>query len=260
MFVQQGQTWQPSILSRGPWDERAQHGGAPSALFAHIAESAVSDEGWQLTRLTVELIKPVPVAPLTVATEVHPGRSTTRVTIDLSADGVLVARGHALLMRGQALELPADLPGWSPTQLLPDPSRCTEPLQLPGSPDGVSFFQTAMEHRMAQGDTTLPGPAAAWFRLTVPIIDGLATSAAMRAVAAADFGNGVSWVLSADRYLFTNPDLSVHLHRPADGEWIGVLAETQAHGGGTGTTVSRLYDVHGPIGVATQSLLVRERR
>ena len=81
----------------------------------------------------------------------------------------------------------------------------------------------------------------------------------MRAVAAADFGSGVRWVLPFDRYLFANADLSLHLHRPPEGEWIGVLAETQAHGGGAGTTLSRLYDVHGPVGVATQTLVLRER-
>ena len=43
------------------------------------------------------------------------------------------------------------------------------------------------------------------------------------------------------------------------GEWIGVAAETQADGAGTGTTLSRLYDEQGPIGVAIQTLVLRER-
>lgn len=252
--------WQASTLSRGPWDERAQHGGAPSALLAHIAESAVPDSGWQLARLNVELIKPVPVSELAVRKEVHPGRSTTRITMDLYADEVLVARGHALLVRGQPLELPPGLPGWSPAQLLPHPAECIEPMRIPGMSTGVSFYQSAMEHRMAQGDTTRPGPAAAWFRLTVPLIQDQPTSPAMRAVAAADFGNGLSWVLPADRYLFTNADLSLHLYRPPQGEWIGLLSQTQADGSGVGTTLSRLYDTHGPIGVAVQTLVMRERR
>lgn len=260
VFVRDGEVWLPTALARGPWDERAQHGGAPSALLVHIAENSVDGDGWALTRLTVELIKPVPLTPLTVSVQTHPGRSTTRTTIDLFAGDAVVARGHALLMRGQAFELPTGVPGWSPAALHPQPDECSGPLMLPGTPQGVSFFQTAMEHRMSQGDTTQPGPAAAWFRLNVPLVHGQSTSAAMRAVAAADFGNGVSWVLRADQYLFTNPDLSVHLHRPAVGEWIGVQAETQVDRAGAGTAVSKLYDQDGPIGVATQSLLVRKRR
>lgn len=259
VYARQDEVWLPSVLSRGPWDARAQHGGAPSALLAHLAENALPDPGWQLTRLSIELIKPVPVAPLTVRQETHPGRSTARVTIDLYADDALVARGHALLVRGQALELPPDLPGWSPEHLLPHPSECTEPLRIPGLPTGVSFYQSAMDHRIAQGDPAQPGPAAAWFRLTVPLVQDQPTSPAMRAAAAADFGNGLSWILPAERYLFANADLSLHLHRPPEGEWIGLLSETQAHGSGVGTTLSRLYDEHGPIGVATQTLVLRER-
>ncbi len=259
VFAQDGALWQPSVWSRGPWDARAQHGGAPCALLVHLAERALPDPAWQLSRLSVELIKPVPVAPLSSRQDVHPGRSTTRMTIDLLADEVLVARGHALLVRGQPFALPSGLPGWSPAQLHPLPDQCHERLRIPGLPEGVSFYQSAMEHRMAQGDAAQPGPAAAWFRLKVPLVQGRATSPAMRAAAAADFGNGLSWVLPAERYLFSNADLSLHLHRPPDGEWIGLRSETQAHGGGVGTTLSRLYDVHGPIGVAIQTLVMRER-
>lgn len=259
VFVQQNDIWHPSALSSGPWDPRAQHGGAPGALFAHLAETALSDPLWQLSRLSIELIKPVPVAPLTVRQDIHPGRSTTRMTIDLLAEDVLMARAHALLVRGQPFVPPADAPGWTPAQMLPPPAECRDPLSIPGMATGTSFYHTAMEHRMAQGDTTRPGPAAVWFRLTVPLIQGQQTSPAMRAVAAADFGSGVSWVLSAEHYLFVNADLSLHLHRPARGEWIGLSSETQIDGGGVGTALSRLYDAHGPIGVATQTLVLRER-
>lgn len=259
VFSHQNEAWLPSVLSRGPWDARAQHGGAPSALFAHLAEAALPEPGWRLARLSIELVKPVPVAPLTVRQETFPGRSTTRMTIDLLADDALVARAHALLLRGKPLTLPPGLPGWSPAELLPPPADCRERLRIPGMPGGTSFYESAMEILMAQGGPASPGPAAAWFRLTVPLVQDQPTSPAMRAAAAADFGNGLSWVLPLDRYLFANADLSLHLHRQPEGEWIGLMSETQADGGGTGTTLSRLYDVRGPIGVATQTLVMRER-
>lgn len=259
VFALQDGVWLPSVLSRGPWDKRAQHGGAPSALIAHVAESAMSEPGWQLARLNIELIKPVPVAPLTVRKDVYPARSTTRMTIDLYADDVLVARGHALLVRGQTLSLPSEPLGWSPAQLLPQPADCHQHMRIPGLPTGTSFHESTMEILMAQGDTAQPGPAAAWFRLTVPLLENKPTSPAMRVAAAADFGNGLSWVLPFEDYFFVNADLNLHLHRPAEGEWIGMMSETQAHTGGIGTVLSRLYDVHGPIGVATQTLMLRKR-
>jgi acyl-CoA thioesterase len=81
----------------------------------------------------------------------------------------------------------------------------------------------------------------------------------MRTVAAADFGNGLSWILPAERYLFTNADLTLHLHRQPVGEWIGLQSETQADASGGGTTRSNLFDEQGSIGVALQTLVMRER-
>lgn len=260
VFAREGEAWQPSALARGPWDPRAQHGGAPSALMAHVAESAMAEPGWQLARLSVELIKPVPVAPLTTRCSAQPARSTTRLTIDLLAGETLVARAHALMLRTQALALPAQLPGGTPPRLLPLPGDCRERLRIPGLPVGaVSFYETAMDTLAAQGDVARGGPGAAWFRLAVPLIQGVPNSPAMRAAAAADFGNGLSWVLPAERYLFSNADLSLHLHRQPVGEWIGLASETQADASGAGSAVSRLYDEQGPIGVAVQTLVLRER-
>ncbi|MBB3179264.1 thioesterase family protein [Variovorax sp. Sphag1AA] len=259
VFVREGESWHATELARGPWDPRAQHGGAPSALLAHIAESAVTEPGWQLARLSVELVKPVPLGALNSRCTTQASRSTTRVGIDLLAGDTLVARAHALLLRTQALSLPDDLPGWSPAQLLPLPHECDRQVRIPGLPEGVYFHRGAIESRVAHGDPSQPGPAAAWFRLIVPMVQDTPTSPAMRACAAADFGNGLSWVLPAQRYLFSNADLSVHLMRQPVGEWIGVAAETQADGAGTGTALSRLYDEQGPIGVAIQTLVLRER-
>ena len=45
VYERAGDLWLPTDLSRGPWDPRAQHGGAPCALLAHIAESAAPGAG-----------------------------------------------------------------------------------------------------------------------------------------------------------------------------------------------------------------------
>ena len=139
------------------------------------------------------------------------------------------------------------------------PAQCSERVRIPGLPEGTSFYRTAMETRVAQGDPTQAGPAGGWFRPVVPLVQGAPTSPAMRAAAAADFGNGLSWVLPFDRYLFTNADVSLHLYRQPVGEWVGLLSETQVDGAGAGMVTSRLYDESGPIGIAVQTLVLRER-
>jgi len=259
VYARQGDAWLPSVLSRGPWDPGAQHGGAPCGLLAHVAEQAVGEPGWQLARMTVELVRPVPVSPLSTAFAKRGSRATTRISIDLFDGDTLVARAHALMLREQALQLPDALPGWTPDRLLPLPADCREPLRIPGLPDGVSFYGSAVETRNAQGDPSQPGGGAAWFRLAVPFVEGMPTSPAMRAISAADFGNGLSWVLPARRYLFANADLSLHLHRQPVGEWIGLQSQTQVDAGGAGVTLSRLFDEQGSIGMAAQTLVLRER-
>jgi acyl-CoA thioesterase len=80
-----------------------------------------------------------------------------------------------------------------------------------------------------------------------------------RAAAAADFGNGVSWVLPFEDWIFLNPDLTMHLARPPVGEWIGLDAHTVPSDQGMGLAESAMYDERGRLGRAVQSLLLQRR-
>lgn len=254
VFQHDGERFVPTGLSRGPWDENAQHGGAPAALLAHLAEQTAGDEFF-LARLTFELSRPVPLAPLAVSIESSRGRTARRITLSVEHDGQPVGRAIALMLREQPVDVPA-----APTMRLePAPEACQDRFATPGMPTGESFHHTAMEIRVAHGSTREAGPAAAWFRLRVPIVDGIQTTPAVRAAAAADFGNGLSWVLPFDEFLFTNTDLTVYLHRAPVGEWIGVDAQTVAQRNGIGLSSSTLYDTQGRIGMAHQNLLIRAR-
>ncbi len=89
--------------------------------------------------------------------------------------------------------------------------------------------------------------------------EDLARTGVARVLVAADCGNGVSATLDFRRYLFINPDLSVHLHRHPVGEWVCLDAETAVEPTGCGLAVSTLSDEHGPIGRGLQSLFVAAR-
>jgi hypothetical protein len=78
-------------------------------------------------------------------------------------------------------------------------------------------------------------------------------------MAAADFGNGVARVLPFETHLFINPDLTVHLLRPPDGEWIGMATRTHIGPAGVGLAESALYDEGRRVGRSVQSLLVDVR-
>ena len=60
-----------SPSAAGPWDPyELQHGSPPAALVAWTAESISTAAPMQVARLTIDLMRPVPVAPLTFESEV----------------------------------------------------------------------------------------------------------------------------------------------------------------------------------------------
>ena len=72
------------------------------------------------------------------------------------------------------------------------------PFGLGDDDDLPAFHRTGMEVRFVGGGATGPGRPRAWFRLRRPVVGDEEPTGVQRAAAAADFGNGVSWVLPFD--------------------------------------------------------------
>jgi hypothetical protein len=121
------------------------------------------------------------------------------------------------------------------------------------------FGGDGVEVRFAEGHFHEPGPAAAWFRLKVPVIEGEPITPLQRAMAAADFGNGISAAISWEEFTFVNPELTVFLLREPIGEWVGNDAVTAIDPGGIGLAEATLHDANGPFARALQSLYVAAR-
>jgi acyl-coenzyme A thioesterase PaaI-like protein len=260
VFHLDGDVAVPTPLARGPWSASAQHGGAPAALLARTVERCDPGPADFVARLTIELLRPVPLEPLTVAARTtRPGKKVQWIEASLSADGVEVARATGLRLRTDELALPV-------------PERETRDFAGPGDSEAfvITFtddderdgavmpvgFWRAMDVHLATGSWTESGPSSVWFRLRVPVVAGEEPSPLQRVAAAADFGNGVSNALERGTYLFINPDLTIYLHRPPDGEWVGLDARTHAEANGVGLAESALHDEHGRIGRSLQSLLI----
>src|SRR5882672_544618 len=94
----------------GPWDIGMQHGSAPAALAVWAAEAIPTREPMQIARVTIDLMRPVPVAPLTLKTEVlREGRKIQLCAIRLLADDVVVVGATILKIKTQALKLPSEV-------------------------------------------------------------------------------------------------------------------------------------------------------
>jgi hypothetical protein len=254
LFAVDGDVFLPSAHTRSPWSTASLHGGAAGALLTRAIEHHATDQPMRIARMTIDFVRPVPVAPLAIEVRtVRPGRRVSVVAADLIANGDACARLTSLLLHETAIPIPADTP-------LPADAR-SEPGPMESGPPsrGWSFeaFHThGCDVRYARGDWLQAGPAFAWIRLRKPVIDGEAPSPVQRLAAAADFGNGVSAALPFDRWTFINPDLTLHVERPPDGEWIGLDAVTRLSGHGSGSASTTLYDEQGRVGAGFQSLLV----
>src|SRR5579864_6741882 len=108
LFVPDGARFVPTAHTRGPWDPRWQHGGPPSALLAHCIERTDSPLPMEIARITVELMRPVPVeGVLHVQTRVvRPGKKVQVVEAVLSDDdGVELCRAQALRIRREEMDM-----------------------------------------------------------------------------------------------------------------------------------------------------------
>jgi hypothetical protein len=95
--------------------------------------------------------------------------------------------------------------------------------------------------------------------MRVPLVPGEEPSPLQRLLVVADSGHGISSELNMQKWHFINPELTVHLHREAVGEWVCLDASTTISPGGTGLATSVLSDQQGPVAVGAQSLLVAPR-
>ena len=250
IFERRGDTFWATELARGPWDPNAQHGGAPAALLAGELEKLDPQPHMRIVRITYELLRPVPLGELHVKTQVaRPGKRVQLLEATLAApDGTELVRARAVRVARAPLGA-----GTLVEETPPDPEDIAP---TPGPWGTAAFPGGAVEIRFATGALNEPGPATAWFRLTVPVIAGEEPTPLQRMMAAADFPNGISSELSWDDWLFINPDLTVYIEREPRSEWVGLQAQTRIIEGETALAQAVIFDTEGQIGRSLQSLYV----
>ncbi len=244
--------WSSTVHTSGPWDAAFQHGGPPSALLGRAVERCAPRDDAVIARMTVEILGPVPVGEIEVRSRVlRPGRSVELVEAVLSAGGRDAARAAAWRVRR------TDQEG------VPARQQTPPPLPGPGAVAALSGgweggYLAAVDWRFVEGRFDVAGPATVWSRLRHPLVPEEEPTPLQRVLVVADSGNGLSSELDLTWH-FINPELTVHLHREAVGEWICVAAQTAISQGGAGLATTVLSDQDGPVGVGAQSLLIAPR-
>jgi hypothetical protein len=253
-FSLDGDRFVPSVSARGPWSPRHQHGGPPAALLARAFERQ-APPGVQIARLTFDFLRPVPLAPLTVATRVvRAGAKVQRLAGALLAeDGAPVVEATCLSMRVASASVTVATEG----RPMPAPPTEATRFELPLM-HGDQGYHRAVEWRIARG-TWGEGPVAAWLRLRVSLVAGEAPTPLQSLATIADSASGIALTVDPRHVTFVNGDLTIALHRAPVGEWICLDAATTGETHGIGLTRARLWDTTGLIGRSFQTLLLERR-
>ena len=245
----------PTQYTAGPWSDKLQHAGPPAAMLGR-AMTPDEDDGLTFARITFDILRPVPIQPLRIETEVlRPGRRVQQVaaTLTLAEDGTELMRAT-----GWRVAAPPFGAGSEPEQAPPPLPEESTPVRLPWWDTDVAYH-AALEWRLATGSIEEPGPACVWTRVAIPLVAGEPTTPLQHLLVMGDAASGVSWVLDWDRFTFPNVDYSVHLQRVPYGEWLAMDAVTRIGPESFGQTYSILHDRDGRFGHTTQTLVVAER-
>jgi hypothetical protein len=223
-------------------------------LLGSALEATSPRAGTRVAHFALEFLSPVPIAPMQVTTEVlRPGKKIELLAATAVVGGRPVLRATAWRIAVEAGRSP-EANESEPPPPFPD---TPETRLFPGAPD--FGYGLALEWRFAEGAFHVLGPATAWTRLRMGVVQGEPVSALARALAMVDSANGISAELDPRSFLFVPVNLTVSLSRAPEGEWVGMSAKTAISGEGVGTTRARLFDARGYLGESLQTLFVERR-
>jgi acyl-coenzyme A thioesterase PaaI-like protein len=274
LFTRDGEAFVATALSTSPWSTESLHGGPVAALLAHHLATVPTTGRFFPARLTVELFRPVSFEPYRVdCLVVRSGRKVMVVGATLARDpdrppcpDTIVARATLQQIAVNPVTLPDDVHDVNgPDRRPPAPEQCEVTPGTTGLADvdgGTRFHLHGVEHRATTDLFRQRGRVVDWIRVPHHLLPGKPLTPFERVAAAADFGNGISGVLTFDDYSFVNPDLTIHLFRLPVDEWVCLDAVTRINGepgmGSIGLAESALFDRRGRIGRSLQSLVISE--
>jgi hypothetical protein len=247
-----------TALTESTWGNTMQHGAPPSALLVRALERCAPREDARLTRVVIEILGPVPISEIEVRSWVErPGKRVELVVAELWAtgpDGTARAAARGTGWRMQTADSSAVAHAGDPA-LAPRSQAHETALEGPFWDTG---FVTSLEW-MWLSDIGCEGPGQMWARPNAVLVEGEPLSPVQRLFVVADVANGVGTKLDPAEWTFLNTDLTVHLFRVPEGEWVGIAAETSYGPDGVGMCAGVLHDESGPVGRINQTVQVRAR-
>ena len=253
-FHQEGAAFTPTLRARGPWVEDSLHGRMISGLIGHVLDVDYPDVDFNLTRLTIDLVRPTRYDSVTITTK--PFRDGNRIRVidaSVSIRGDEIAQARAVfLRRGEPPE--GDI--WTtPTTPIPLPQALPSPKQEGAGPEVTSWDSRIVSGR----NEGVVERRVLWQRPRVPLLAGTEMGPLARTGLIAD-GTNPQANSGARGLVYINSDLSLYMHRPPVGEWI--CLEVTGHRADRGIAVgsATLHDLGGPFGQTVVGALANDVR
>jgi hypothetical protein len=250
-FTRDGDRYQPTRASTGPWDPKSLHGRVVIGLLAHAIETAHGAPEFVPARLTVDMYRLPGFDPVDVTTRmVRDGKRIKVVDAEFFSGGISMGRATCQLLRHTQTP-PGNV--WTPPNWdAPKPDTLAPP------PDRASALGGMWEIRPITGMMGTVGPRRLWMREVRELIGGVPMSPFVRAALASDFASPFANA-GSDGLHYINSDVTLYMHRQPRGEWLGF--EVTNHQATEGVAIGEciVYDTDGPVGMASVAALAQRR-
>jgi hypothetical protein len=255
IFRPEGPLFRATEQAGGPWSPEMLQGSATTALMTREVERLAEGSGFAVRRLTFDLWRPAGLRAFGLVTDMlRDGRKAKTMQVRLLDGDVEIGRCTALLT-AQGDESPPD-PFSKAAGSDAAPETGTPP---PSFAQKWSRYFQNVSVRLIEGALEKPGPAAAWMRLDVPMVEGETNTPLLQAVQAADFASGVGQIVDMREWTFINPEISLYFFRPPEGDWILIRSRTRAGANGAGLTMASLSDRKGAFAEVLQAMTFERR-
>jgi hypothetical protein len=243
-FKRDGQFYVPQASGRGPWNPQSLHGRVIIGLLGHALEDAFGDEEFIPARLTVDMYKLPGFDPIEVRTSlIRQGGRIRMAEAEFISGGESMAKASCqFLRRTQAPEGEVySPPNWD----VPKPD------QIPAPDPGTGPMGRMWATRPISGGFGQPWNSSdkrqMWMSEVRELVEGVPLTPFQRVAVAGDFVSPLAHA-APDGLGYINSDVTLYLHRPMVGEWIGFEKWDHQATDGIAVGECRIYDVEGPIG------------
>jgi len=265
LFHRDGELFSPQAAAGSPWSVTMQHGGPVNAIIALSVESCAKEIGMEISRLTFDILKPVPMEPIKVVSRfIRKGRRTAVLDTYLTVEGSdePVASGRAVLLKPIVGKEP------SLTTMESMPAQRSSISSQPWIPEEmVSHLPPGLHLLIRFHPSTERERPVCWITADTNMLQHRAMTAVEHCVTAAD----MTTVLAARMRLtqecieqpgvvmgLMNTNTTAHFARQPIGEWYGFTDHFISISDGYGVAECTLFDKEGCIGRVVQSLIVND--